>query len=293
MSASTRTWRGLTFGGPGTPYRIEKETGLDDLDVRSGIRPLPRLAGAAPGEHYATARSIVLDLGWGADTAAAAEAVTSALRAVTGPSETTLYEYGITRADNTVWFVRGRVARRQIPRDVDSETLGSLRGSLVIECPDPRIYSAESRGVLIPNYGNAGGGIDLPAQIPWNMDPPELITATAVNNGNTDAWPLIRFEYPAASAGTATAFLLTNMTTGQEFEVITALTAGQTLTADMDAFIRATGGQIIGIGGASRYGDWSAPRDPFALAPGTNLLRFDLTGDAPVVARVDWRDTDL
>jgi len=290
---STRTWRGITFGGLISPYQIEQEDGLDDLDVRSGMRDLPRSDGSAPGRHYASPRTIVLKLWWGASTAAAAEAISETLREATGPSEEDLFPYGITRPGGGQWFARGRVSNRRIPRSIDSETTGIVRATLAIECPDPRIYSLANPGTVVPDFGADGGGIDLPTQIPWNMSPAELIIAVAVNEGTANAWPLIRFAYPAGESGTATGFLLTNLTTGQEFEVITTLTAGQILTADMDALVRATGDPILHISGSTRYGDWTTPRDPFYLAPGTNLLRFDRTGTAPVVARVDWRHTDL
>lgn len=294
MSGSARTWRGLTFGGgPGTTYHITEETGLDDLDVRSGIRELPRADGAAPGPHYAAARTIVLKLGWGAADPATAEAITAALLDVTGPSPNDLHEYGITRPDESAWFVRGRVARRRIPRTVDTEHIGDIAGTLAIECPDPRIYSAIPAGVVVPEFGADGGGIDLPEDLAWNMDPAELLIGVAVNEGNANAYPLIRFTYPAGETGDADGVTLTNLTTGQEFEVVTTMTAGQTLTADMDALVRATGADPVTLAGSTRYGQWTAPRDPFVLIPGTNLLRFDLDGTAPVVARVDWRHTDL
>lgn len=293
--STTRTWRGLTLGGSSaTPYQVEKESGLDDLDVRSGTRTLPRLDGAAPGPHYAQPREIVVDLLWGGSGGAAAEALTEALRAVTGPSEETLYEYGITRADGTEWFVRGRVARRRLPRDVLTETVGHVAGVLVLECPDPRIYSAALTGVLVPEYGAGGIGWNLPGDFPLNTTEASGDLGVAVNEGTSNAYPLIRFTYPVGAVGTADGVTLTNLTTGQAVEFTVTLTVGQTLVADMDALVRATGGLIVYLEPASsRYGQWTPPRDPFFLAPGTNLLRFDIDGTAPLVCRVDWRHTDL
>lgn len=293
MTATLRRWRGLTFGGT-SPYHVSKESGLDDLDIRSGIRDLPRQSGAVPGLHYASPREVVLDLWWSASTPAEAEALTEALREVTGPSESTLYPFEILRADGTEWFLRGRITRRRLPRDVLTETSGLVQAALVLECPDPRLYSATLRGVLVPEYGASGGGFDFPvAELPLNMDPPQLLLAVAVNAGTAPAYPLIRFTYPAGETGDADGVTLTNLTTGQALEVTTTMTAGQTLTVDMDALVRVTGDPVVTLAGTSRYSDWTPPRDPWALAPGTNLLRFDLDGDAPVVCRVDWRDTDL
>lgn len=291
---STRTWRGLTLGGFTSPYRIEKETGLDDLDVRSGSRNLPRSDGAAPGPHYAEPREVVVDLFWGAATAAAAEALTETLRAVTGPSETTLYDYGIIRADGTAWFLRARIRRRRLPRDVLTETVGHVAGSLVLEAPDPRIYSVENPGVLVAEYSTTGAGWNLAAaELPLNAASSAPAFGVAENEGTANAYPVISFHYPDGETGDADGFTITNLTTGQTLEVVTTITAGQTLIVDMDALVRASGALVVHIANSSRYGSWTPPRDPFALVPGINLLRFDLDGDAPIVARVYWRHTDL
>lgn len=297
MTTTTRTlrrWRGLTFGGPTAQYHISKETGLDDSAIRSGLRDLPRADGAAPGLHFSSSRLIVLDLWWHATTAADAEALTEALREVTGPSEETIYRYEILRPDGSGWFLRGRVSRRGLPRDVKTETIGVVTAQLVFEFADPRIYSLENPGVIVPEFGSVGTGFDLPTvDLPWNMSPAEQLLGVAVNAGTARAYPLIRFDYPAGESGDADGVEVTNLTTGQSFEVVTAIQAGQTLIADMDALARATGDPIVELEGASRYSQWVSPRDPFILEPGSNLLRFDLDGTAPVVCRVDWRNTDL
>lgn len=294
-TTSTRTWRGLTFGGGGA-YQITEESGLDDLEVRSGIRDLPRAHGAAAGPHYAAPRTIVLDLWWAGGTAADGEGLTAALRAATVPSIDTLHPYGLTRPDGSEWFLRGRVNRRQIPRTVDTETLGLVRATLAFECPDPRIYSAASLGVTIVSYLLApSGGFDLPADLPWNMSAATKTLGVVVNRGNADAYPVLRFTYPADDygEGDCAGVAVLNLTTGQTLLILSELIAGQTLIADMDALVRVTGDPIVSIDGASRYGEWYPPRDPFALIPGLNLLRFAVLGDAPVVCRIEWRHTDL
>jgi len=286
---STRSWRGLTFGGD-SPFQITQEDGLEGSEVRSGVRNLPRLHGATPGSHFAEPRIIVLELNWAADTPAAAQTLTDQLLAVTGPSETSLYEYGIVGSDLTERMVRGRVSRRVLPRDQASEAVGSLKGRLVFECPDPRIYSPEPTGIVVPEFDIGGEGFDWVVDWPVDAAEPTVSYGTAVNTGNSDAYPLIRFA-AAVEVGQVT---LTNLTNGAVLDIQTTIAIGQTLTCDMDALIRVTGDPIIHISGASRFADWQTPRIPFALAPGTNTLTFTHDGTAgDVTCRVDWRHTSL
>jgi hypothetical protein len=97
----------------------------------------------------------------------------------------------------------------------------------------------------------------------------------------------------SAPAGMS-AWTITNQTTGQTFIVAQTLNVGETLIADMT--IAATGkpGLPISIGGASRYASWTPPRTPFYLAPGANVIRFDVaTGDPNATCLLQWQNTNI
>jgi len=283
-----RTFRGLTFGGS-SDYRIMSEQGLDDLRVRSGARNLPRLHGAVPGEAFAHPREIILEAQWRADTPALAETLTRAFESATGPSSG-LHQYVATEKDGSQRMVRARVLTRSLPRTRGTQALGIVTAVLVLEAPDPRIYAPPLTGLVVPEFDLGGEGYDFPGDFPENANAPTQAVGTAVNTGNADAYPLIRFD----AGNQVTQVTLTNLTNGAVLDIQTTIASGQILLADMDALIRATGDPIVHIAGSSRFADWQTPRDPFSLAPGTNFLKFEHDGSAgDVICRVDWRHTSL
>lgn len=95
-----------------------------------------------------------------------------------------------------------------------------------------------------------------------------------------------------------TGAVLTNLTTGEtaEFTFTTGLNPADIFTADFRRLVQADPGELpyIRLGGTNRYGDWDLPRIPFALAPGTNDIRFEITGTGTDPScSVTFRDTSL
>ena len=179
----------------------------------------------------------------------------------------------------------------------DATTTFALRPILIrFKLADPRTYNVDAVTSAIGIYSAGGGGLDYDITEygkDYTVDSSSIVVLT--NAGDTDAYPLIRF-YGPTDAGTLTGMKLTNDTTGQEFEVVTALLAGQILESDQRRIVTADSGTtpFVHIGGASRYSAWVLPRAPFYLASGDNLVRYEVTGttaDAPCV--LTYNDTWL
>lgn len=277
-----RQFRGLTFGA-GTDIRVKSEEGLEGFTVRDGDLPLPRDDGSIPGLHTVESKQIQVDLIVRGDVPANLAAVMAAF----APSRSEQFQYRFVN-DSDELFVRARPKDVRLRRDAQSGVGTVMEVTAVLKAADPRIYSSELFSELVPLFGGSGGGAVFPGEFPFGMGAATQNLATAVNSGFRDAFPTIQFQHVS---GTVTGVELSNLTTGSTLTIETVIAAGQVLTADMDALVRATGSPVIHIGGASRYGDWQPPRTPFYLAPGSNTLRFELSGGGSAVCLVSWRST--
>lgn len=97
----------------------------------------------------------------------------------------------------------------------------------------------------------------------------------AVNTGNLEAAPVFIVQGPAINP------IITNVTTGQSFQVLATLSAGDTVTIDARSGTITPGN--VRVSGA-----------PFHLAPGSNTIRWRSTDDAydpAALLTVQWRST--
>lgn len=286
-------YRGVVFGG-GTAYDLVEVEGLEGFETRVGDRDLPRGHGAIPGRHYASARLVrfvlrLFDPSTGNDEAVVEQLRADLHRAFRIRSEAVDDELVFQRPGQPERMVRCRPI--SVPATLNKPGRWVRELQVAFRAADPRIYSAAVHQAVVPLY-TPGGGADWPADITKDTTAGTAVEAVATNAGDADAYPLIRFYGPAA--GTVTAVKLTNRTTGQALEIVTPVAAGQILQADMDAAATSVDRQIIGIDGSTRYAAWALPRTPFALVPGDNVLRFEITGTSTTVrCLVDWRDTWL
>jgi len=287
-----RTYRGYAFGA-GSDINIVEEHGVEGLDVVEGDRPQPRGHGQIPGQHYADSKVVTLTLEV-AGTAEDAEPVMSTLLDVfqVVVDQEHFHTYVVQNPGQPTRFLRCRpiqVVRSRVDTD---DAVRELR--VALKAADPRLYSEFTDTVAVGIFEAAGGGFNIPiVQFPINMTAATQQTGVANNDGNTFAYPVVTFSFPTGGAGTCTGVRLTNLSNGDVLDITATLTAGQTLIADMDAYIRATGGHVIYITpDSSRYGDWEHPREPFRLMPGDNTLMFEVTGTSLVVeCAVTWFDT--
>lgn len=286
-----REFNGLTLGDQ-TPYNIIEESGLEGFSVRSGTRPIPRDDGAIPGLHLADQKTVVIPVEVVGDPETVVEPAVNAAEAAFVPQRTEQLQYRFKNPGDDERFVWARPVRFRRTRNAET-TVGVDGFQVALELADPRIYSVAELIEGVPIFEASGGGADLPADLPLDMTAATQELGTAINEGSGRAYPVVRFQFPSGGSGTVTGVELTNLTTGVVLDVDTTLVAGQTLTADMDALIRATGDPVIHIAGVSRYGDWVPPREPLFLAPGSNSLRFEVTGTSTdPVAVVTWRHTN-
>lgn len=270
--------------GYGTDVDVVSVEGLESIEMRTGIRELPREDGSVPGLHLASSKTPIFEVEViGSDEW---EDVKSHL----SPSRTAEGELHWKWPDQSQKFMRARVLR--LTDHQDGLTQNRRPSSVAFEAADPRYYSVAIESIMLGEFNPSGGGIDweIDWEVDWGSAAGQDVVAT--NLGKSFAYPVVKFFGPGT--GTCTAVLLTNLTTGVELEIITAITSGQVLTADMDARIRGTGGRVIDLDGASRYGDWQLPRDTFYLQPGDNVLRLEVNGTSTdVTASVSWRHTNL
>jgi hypothetical protein len=165
-----------------------------------------------------------------------------------------------------------------------------------LKLADPRLYGAQ-HVVAVPLYDSGGGG-GAEYDFDYGIDFTGGATGdtAVVNAGNIDAYPNISIFAPGS--GTTLTATLTNLTTGQlaEFTFSTDLNPGDLFTANMRRIVVVDpgGDPYINLSGTNRYGDWDLPRTPFALVPGANDIRFEISGSGPDPAvSLTYRDTSL
>lgn len=298
-----QSYRGLVTG-EGTSIRLFQVDGLEDLDVRDGDRDAPRDDGGVPGSHFAAQKTFVLTYRIAPGNTTTLEELLASFYAAYSRRELDQDEWMFKFPGQPERMVRARPVRRVRPRTRAGTVAAAVEVTVAMKATDPRIYATEQQQDVVPILELSEEGFELPADLPINMAAAVVADATLINNGTSEAYPILQFEFEAGGAGDVDGLLLTNQTNGSVFEMgpdpqatAYAQVAGQTLIADMDAIVRKVPDvDPIRISSSSRYTHWQMPRDPFHLSPGPNVLTFEVIGDTPssdVVALVQWRDTDL
>jgi len=286
------SYNGLTFGGT-TDIGVVAVTGMTDLAVGLGDSPIPRGSGDVPGLAVGLSKEIIFDLKTNGPkrSQALADQLASALSAFSmsqEPLPLLFKEPGVAEA-----LVYCRVLATTIPRS-PTTTFNMRPFSVRLKASDPRIYSSELHQETIGIYNPSGGGLDFDVDYGKEYIGGPTNEKVITNAGNSDAYPLMRFYGP--TSGTITEVEVTNLTTGQTCDITSTILTAQILEADMGRIVTVdpAGNPYIHIGGSNRYGDWVLPRTPFALAPGDNLIRYEVTGtstDGLLV--INHRDTWL
>lgn len=289
-------YRGLVFG-EGTDVLWDRDvSGLRHMVVESNSQALSQSDGYAASPHYVRPPRAVFSLRvmrQNGETDAELEARLASVEATFTRQRDTAH-YLTHRLAGPERAILVRPVEREVPLYPGMLASGAPRVVVALERSDPYIYGTTIRSVTVPIYQVSGGGIDFPWDFPLNFGAPSGLEGVAVNAGDATAWPLIRVQLPAASVGEVDGFTLLNVTTGDEFEMVVDLTAGQILVADMGGIVRAEAGPNIAIDGSSRSGGWQHPRVPWGLIPGSNTVRLSIDGTATdVTASITYRDTSL
>ncbi len=270
--------------GINTETDVISTEGFEKLNIRSGTRTLPRDDGSVPGLHLVLSKDVIFELDILGDTE-----YYSMLDAL-GPRKNMEAQLHWKFPGQDQKFMRARVFSRSDKRT--GFTNSKIPMTLVFEVADPRIYGlvTETESINIFSVQSEGIEFEIDFEVDFLLQGGGGFDVIHRNEGNSDAYPLVRFFGPVS--GTCTAVKLLNLTTGVDLELTTTILAGQTLTCDMDARKRGTGSRVIDLAGASRYGDWVLPRDTFYFQPGDNSIRLETTGTSTdVVAVTNWRDT--
>ena len=270
--------------GIDTAIDVVSTEGIEQLNMRTGTRPLPRDDGSVPGLHLVIAKDLVFDLDILGDTEY------YSFLEVLVPRRNEEGEIHWKFPDQDQKFMRGRVFSRTDKRT--GFTTSKIPMILVFEIANPRIYGlpVESQNINVFEVPSEGIDFEIDFEVDFTLVGGGGFDVVHNNAGNSDSFPLVRFFGPAV--GTTTAVKLSNLTTGVDLELNTTLLTGQILTCDMDARKRGTGVRIIDLDGASRYGDWVLPRDTFYFQPGDNVIRLEITGTSTdVIAVTNWRAT--
>lgn len=285
MNNYQMNFNGLTFGA-GTSISLEVISGFEDFDATIGDLQIPRRWGDVPGLHTINARDVILELYTVEDD------VWRTMLDTFLPSNTPTFLFIREPGDSEDRLVYARVTGRWFTRNPvhKFKKMASIRFRLA----DPRIYGSTNKAKTLSLYNPSGGGFDYGADYEIDFVGGTTEEKIVTNEGNADAYPLLRFYGPAS--GTVTAVKVTNITTEQMLDISSAVLINQILEADMRRIITVDPGAMpyINIDGSNRYGDWTLPRIPFYLAPGDNLLRFEITGTSiDVVCTINHRDTWL
>jgi hypothetical protein len=285
------SYGGLTFGDD-TNYFVDHFEGIEGFDTRISDSDQPRNDGAIRGLDYLAPKTIAFTLALAQPTEVDYESRWADIRAAFTPSRT---------ADNPLVFKRPG----QDERYINCRPIQLLRVEnylsfdqvghppVVLRAVDPRIYSTTQRSGNATVFAAVQGGMDW-SVTNWPVDftggSQNLLVVT--NNGTAEAYPLVRFFGP--TVGTVTGVTMTNLTNGSVLQITTTITTGQILSADMTAAVTGANALVISLSGANRYGNWTVPRTAFSLSPGSNVLRFQVTGTSTdAVANLTWRDTWL
>lgn len=291
----TYSYRDLVFG-QGCEVMVQSVEGFEGFEVRSSDSDQPRGDGGIRGLDYVAPRTVAFTL-----TLAELEdldgsiyeGLWSTVRSTFRPSRATDYDLVFKRPGQSERLIRCRpISLGRTEEYLSFNRVGSA--PVVLRAVDPRIYSNDLHHATVPIYspGMTGGGTSFP--IDWGVDFAAGVRTefVAENDGNADAYPFVRFYGPAS--GTVTAVRLENTTTGQILDIDAAVPNGSILDADMEAAATGANRLVVSMDGETRYGHWSLPREPFALAPGSNTLKYTVTGTSTdAVCSLSWRDTWL
>lgn len=276
--------------GTGTNVQVIETTGLGRPPVRDNDVDQPSMDGAFAGPDYWTARQVQFDAAIRIpgdpdachDLVAALQAATdaSAVRLVGGQGLT----LRIKRPGRPVKQLTVRA------RKLDPEYKQVIHGYVPLDMEflahDPTFYADSDSVTDVPIGWLTGGGFAAPVVAPIYVQSGTVAAdrpGWAINDGDADAWPILRVYGPCATV------TVTNAETGLSLSFPTlTLTAGQWIDIDTRPGYRTVTRE--NGGNASAYLSPASRIDLFSLPPGQSELRFtafDATNTAHM--RVTWR----
>lgn len=277
--------------GAGTTVNVIETNGLGRPPVRDNDVDQPSMDGMFAGPDYWAARQVQIDAAIKDpanpagchDVIAALQAAadTSAVRLVGGQGMT----FRLKRPGRPTKRLTGRL------RKLDPEYAKVLHGYVPLDIEfvahDPTFYADAESTTELPLGWLTGGGFAAPVVAPIFVqdgtvaaDRPGWVT----NNGDADAWPVIRITGPCSNV------TITHATSGRTLALPTlTLAAGRWVEIDTRPGYRTI--TWDNGGNASTYLSPGSRLDLFSLPPGQSEMRwtaFDATNTARL--RLTWRD---
>lgn len=274
-------WGDLTFG-PGSPYSVTAIEGLDDLpEIRSEDVERPGQHGDYTGPDYTGPRVIQLKLGIRADSPDELRALTLALRAATQPQR---QPEALQFLDQGA-LVWAKLRKRSLP--YDAEYLWRIGdAALELYCADPYVYGLEEKSAWTNAYSPSAGRT-YPLVYPRAYGSAGTSgRLTAVNNGASPAFPVLRIDGPVANPA------IEQVNTGAILTLDATLQAGEYLLID-------TRTRAVLLMGSTPRRSWVRAGSTWPLLqPGSNEIAYrgsalpGAPGQSSLLT-VTWRDTSL
>lgn len=267
--------------GEGTNYPIG-ENGIEGLgtpDLRTGERERPQSHGMFPARPYAAARTLTFGLAVLGTSQADAVAKLDTFAATWIPQESADPLPLVYRIGGQKRRVYGRADRYAAQlADLKSATIEVTAQFLAT---DPRIYDdTESTGST--GLATTSGGQSLPHSFPFAFGTIASGTIAAVNAGTFETYPTATITATTTLANPK----IEHTDLGQYLLVGLTMAAGDQLVVDFHE-------RTVTLNGAPRTGYVSRPASRwFALAPGTNNVRFAATSGTGTLA-LAWRSAWL
>lgn len=264
--------------GSGTKFHVEGTEGLYGWQVRTSDEDLPREDGALRGVDLASARQVLfkLNVGRGKEEV---EANMQELYKALAVRRDEDFELLWRRPGQPLKIMRCRPI--ELLRDNNATQLMFSKQSFLLRAADPRHY----------------GAVEKTIQIPISASESTPIYESVVNEGNSEAYPLIQIKGPS-SGPPVTRVNLVNVNGLYTFDVRLQIPSGALLQGDMEAAVTSVGRSIVTLDGQTKYGAWQLPRETFKLEPdpvlegGENVLYCTTEpANAPVQVTLSYRDT--
>ncbi|MGS2592117.1 phage distal tail protein [Streptomyces hebeiensis] len=277
--------------GAGTPVDVIETSGLGRPPVRDSDVDQPSMDGMFAGPDYWSARQVQIDaaIRIPGDPNACHDMVSVLQQAAANPAVRLTGGVGmvlrIKRPGRPVKRLTGRLRR------LDPEYSQVIHGYVPLDveftAQDPTFYADTETTTEIPLGWLTGGGFAAPVTAPIYVQSGTVAAdrpGWAYNQGDTDAWPIIRITGPCATV------TITHAESGRQLAFPTLnLNASQWIDIDTRPGYRTITRE--NGGNASAYLAASSRIDLFSLPPGQSEMRwtaFDNTNTARM--RLTWRD---
>ncbi|MFD9004517.1 hypothetical protein ACFV0T_26750 [Streptomyces sp. NPDC059582] len=278
--------------GRGTPVNVIKTQGLlGRPPIRDSSVDQPSMDGQFAGPDYWSARKITIEAAVKVPgDADACHDKLAEIQAVTDAASVRLLGgQGLSlRVKRPGRTVKRLTVRTQLLDPEDDRVIhGYLPFDMEFLAHDPTWYADEESTTELPLGWLTGGGFAAPVTAPIYVqdgtvaaDRPGWVT----NNGDTDAWPIIRITGPCTNV------TITHVASGRVLALPSlTLTAGQWVELDTRPGYRTV--TWDNGGNASGYLSPASRIDLFTIPPGQSEMRwtsFDNTNTARL--RLTWRD---